>query len=79
MGFLTVILYIAAGLFGYMGLAILGTAFRHKFKHIGLNLGAACYLLGSIGAFSLNQWWPLIVAFIFAWIFRLLGGDPGYR
>lgn len=72
-------LYIVAGLFFLMGIGIFLNAMYSKFRHLGLNLGAACYLLGAVGAFKLNQWWPLIVAFMVAWLFRSLGGDPGYK
>lgn len=75
----SILLYILASLMCLYGLFTLHTAWRYRFKHIGLDLGAICFLAGAIGASTLERWWPLAAAFVLAWIIRLFGGDPGYR
>ncbi len=75
----SILLYILASLMCLYGLITLHTAWRYRFKHIGLDLGAICFLAGAICASTLERWWPLAAAFVLAWIIRLFGGDPGYR
>jgi len=74
----SVLLYIVASLMCLYGLITLRTAWSYRFKHIGLDLGAICFLAGAIAAVNLEKWWPLILAFVLTWVIRLLGGDPGY-
>ena len=58
------------------GLITLHTAWRYKFRHVGLDVGAVCFLAGAIAAVNLEEWWPVILAFVMAWIVRLMGGNP---
>jgi hypothetical protein len=43
-----IIFYFIIGLFGLMGVGILNTASQIKFRHLGLLIGALCYLGGAI-------------------------------
>ena len=71
--------YLLASLMCLYGMITLHTAWRYRFKHIGLNLGAVCFIAGAAGAATLERWWPLIAAFVLAWLVSSLGGDPGSR
>ena len=74
----SIVLYILSSLMCLYGIVTLYTAWRFRLKNIGLDLGAATFLAGAVAAATLEKWWPLVAAFIMAWIVRLLGGDPGY-
>ena len=75
----SVVFYMLSFVMYLFGISLIYFAWQFRFKHIGLDLGAICYLAGATGAVTLEKWWPLIVAFILAWMVRLWGGDPGYK
>lgn len=69
-----ILFYIVIGLFGLFGFGILESARRSK--HIGLFLGASCYLGAGILALALSSWWPLLGGFLLSFVVRGIFGDP---
>ena len=68
--------YILIGVFTLLGLGTLSAASQTKFKHIGLILGAFCYLGAAFAAYHFTSWWAFLIGFVLVWGVRLLGGDP---
>jgi uncharacterized protein HemY len=72
---MNLVIYIFAGLFIVLTLALLFAYYRTR--QPGLVLIATTY--GSAAALSLMfmEWWPLVAGFALAWVLRLMGMDPG--
>lgn len=74
---MVILLYVVACTFGLMGLGLL-SGFAAS-KHVGLLLAGLVFLGAAVVSILLMSWWPFPIAFILAWILRLLGLDPGAR
>ena len=72
---MTIIIYVFAGSFGLMSLALF-FAYRRT-AHYGMFLMGITYGAAAGLAIVLTHWWPLVVGFILVWILKLLGLDPG--
>jgi hypothetical protein len=72
---MAILIYIFAGLFFVLALLLLFAYYRTR--HPGLVLMASCYGTGAVLSVMLMHWWPLVVAFVLAWIMRMMGLDPG--
>ncbi len=72
-----VALDIVASLFALLGVGVLLSWVACRGRP-ALLLGAACYLGAAVGAHETGSWWPLAAGLAFAWVLRLLGGDPDY-
>lgn len=71
---MTILLYIAAGLFALMAGAVFFAYLR--FRHTGLLLITLAYGLSAAISIYLLSWWPLIAGFVAAWILRITGAEP---
>lgn len=70
------LLYILAGLSGIMGFFVLVSASKYNFTQLGLTLGGLSYLAAGLLSLNLSTWWPLLVGWFLAFVFRKLFGDP---
>lgn len=73
---MTTVLYILAGLSGAFGFFVLVTASKYNFRHLGLTLGGLSYIGGGLLTWKLMTWWPLVAAWILAFVIRKIFGDP---
>lgn len=72
---MTFVIYAVAALFAVMAFALLfayGRTHHSGLFILGLTYGGAAVL-----ALMKMHWWPLVAGFALAWVFRLLGLDPG--
>lgn len=54
-----------------------GTFFAFIFsRNLGALLASFVFGGGAYASLTLDAWWPLLAAFVLAWILRLLGLDP---
>lgn len=72
---MTIIIYLFAFSFGCMAAALFFA--YHRRKHYGLFLMGITYATGAALSVMLTHWWPLLAAFVLAWVLRLMGLDPG--
>ena len=70
-----ILVYIFSTIFIFLAMVML-FAF-HRTRHPGLFLIAFTYGASAVLAIMLMQAWPLLVGFVFAWILRLMGMEPG--
>lgn len=71
---MAILLHILQGLFAVMAFGLLWGFIEEK--QAGLLLAAVVYGGGSYVSYAFSAWWPLFVAFIGAWVLRLIGFDP---
>lgn len=69
-----IIITILAAIMELFGISLLFTGINSK--HIGVILGGVVYSAGGYFAYSNMSFWPLIIAFVLAWILRKVGADP---
>jgi hypothetical protein len=72
---MNILIYIVSGLFIVLSLGL--TIAYYRTRHHGLLLMAAAYGTSASLALFNGHWWPLLVGFALAWMFRFLGYDPG--
>lgn len=46
--------------------------------HFGFMVRGDCYVGGAVLAFLTKSWWPLLVAWVLAWVVTLLGANRWY-
>ena len=72
---MTVVIYLFAGIFALLALALVFTWWRGR--HAGALLLALTYFCAAGTALVMQHWWPLVIGFLSAWALRLMGMDPG--
>lgn len=70
----TWLIYVFSILFASMAAALVFAFWRNK--HYGFLLLAATYFAAALGALVLLEFWPLIVGFGMAWVFKMMGVEP---
>jgi pheromone shutdown protein TraB len=72
-----ILVYILSTLFILLAAGLLFAYVRDR--RPGMLLMAAAYGTSAGAALALMAWWPLVVGFLVAWVFRLIGLEPGSR
>jgi hypothetical protein len=72
-----IVVYIVATLFILLAAGLLFAYYRER--RPGTLLMAATYGASAAGALTLVAWWPLVAGFVIAWMFKLMGLEPGSR
>jgi hypothetical protein len=72
-----ILVYIVSTLFILLAAGLLFAYIRER--HPGTLLMAVAYGTSAYVALALMTWWPLVVGFVLAWVFRLIGLEPGSR
>jgi hypothetical protein len=70
-----IVVYIVAALYFALALGLLFAYYRGR--HTGTALMALAYAGGAGAALARMEWWPLVAAFVIAWLVRFMGLDPG--
>lgn len=70
----TWLIYLFAILFASMAAALVFAFWRNK--HYGFLLLAGTYFAAALAALVLLEFWPLIVGFGMAWVFKMMGVEP---
>jgi hypothetical protein len=70
-----ILVYILATLYILLALGLVFAYYRSR--HPGTLLMAMAYGLSAGVALGHMHWWPFIVGFVLAWVFRFMGLDPG--
>jgi hypothetical protein len=70
-----IVVYILGGLYLLLAAGLAFTYYRGR--HAGTALMAMAYGLCGLLAIGHVHWWPLLAGFVLAWVFRLMGLDPG--
>jgi hypothetical protein len=68
------VIYIVAGLFIVLTLALLFAYYRTR--QPGLVLISSTYGSAAVLALMSMEWWPLAAGFALAWVLRLMGLEP---
>ena len=72
-----ILVYIVSTLFILLAAGLLFAYIRER--QSGTLLMAVAYGTSAYAALALMAWWPLAAGFIIAWVFRLIGLEPGSR
>jgi hypothetical protein len=72
-----ILVYIVSTLFILLAAGLLFAYIRER--QPGTLLMAVAYCTSAYAALALMTWWPLVVGFVAAWVFRLIGLEPGSR
>ena len=72
-----ILVYIVSTLFILLAAGLLFAYIRER--QPGTLLMAVAYGTSAYAAIALMAWWPLAAGFIIAWVFRLIGLEPGSR
>lgn len=65
------VLYVFAGLFIALALAMLYVYYRER--HIGMFLMGVAYGTAGALAIMVSHWWPLVAGFVLVWMLKMLG------
>jgi hypothetical protein len=72
---MSTVLYILSGLYGVVGFFVLVAASKDMFRNFGLTLGGLAYIAGGLLTILLLTWWPLIAAWLLAFVIKKILGD----
>ncbi|HYH40345.1 MAG TPA: hypothetical protein VD867_00055 [Burkholderiales bacterium] len=69
-----IVVYILGGLYLVLAAGLAFTYYRGR--QPGIALMAVAYGFSGLLAIGHVHWWPLLVGFLLAWVFRFMGLDP---